>query len=169
MESPASIVISIFALFASGGGLCVHYVNLLERRHGDAARMRADQMRKMSDLRSRIISCQTNIETLRLEVRKVPDCAQKYEIVEAIPNVLKSCEGCLKAVATAEEYYGQLDTKSMKTSALLFLLQRSDATHDSMLEMMRANEEAVLKMLVSSRISQGATQANPAPDEGPAL
>jgi hypothetical protein len=152
-----SLFISIIALCASVGIFWVHYRNLLERRHGDVARIRADQMRKMSALRARVISCQTNIEILRLEIRKAPECAEKYEVVESIPNALSSCKDCLEALAKLEAHYCQLHAKSMKTSALLFLLQKSEVTFDSLEEKMRAQEQSVLNMLVKFQAAQGST------------
>ena len=155
--SVVSLFISIIALGVSAGVLWVHYRNLVERRHGDIARLRADQMRKMSDLRGRIISCQTNIEIFRLEVRKAPESAEKYEVVEKIPNAILNCKECLEALAKVNESYNQLDTKSMNTSALLMLLQQCEATYDALAEKMRENEQSVLNMLVSFRAAQGAT------------
>ncbi len=157
MLNVTTLIISSLALVVGAGVLWVHYRNLIDRRHSEISRLRADHLRRISDMRSRLVSCQTNVEVLRLEVRKAPEIPEKYAVVEKIPNVIAACEGCLKTLAEMKNTYIQWGAGSMNSSTLLHMLHGSEATFDEWAEAILLNEQAVLAMLVALRKAQGAT------------
>ncbi len=85
--SPSTVIASL-ALLVSVGLLIVHWRNQVERRHAEILQARAQIISQLSAMQQHLSSQLMHGETVRLELRRLPDRPEKYGWIERIPPIL---------------------------------------------------------------------------------
>ena len=122
-----SEVIAILALFASGIVAIIHYNNQRERRHGEIVQLRSDILNSVAIQKQRSANFKLLAEALRLELRLLSDCNDKYESIEAIPSLLEVIDRNSNSVETLRRSIENIDTQRANHSKSLMILQSAKA------------------------------------------
>ena len=121
-------IIAIAALVISVLVLIVQYVNQKERRHGELVRLRSDFLTRMSSIQQRLTAYIVQAETLRLELRSLPDTEEKYEAIEMMPSTLEGSRLICAKVKRLKSVVESQDTRQINRSDVLLRFQSS--SHD---------------------------------------
>ncbi len=142
-------LIAILALCTSLLLLIVHYRNQVERRHGEIAKLLSNFLRDLSAAQNRLMSLQIHMETIRLELRRMPDCDDKYDCIEVMPLLIKRAQELGQKFAQLQSNLGQLDTTKMNRGNILILFQSVEHDFHSLEGSVNEVEQEALKTLRS--------------------
>jgi len=143
--------IATLALLTSLVLLFVHYKNQVERRHGELAKLRSDFIKRLATVHQRYISVQMHLETARLELRSIPDCKDKYESIEKMPQLIDKVQVSLQTVSRSRDYLGDIDTKKLNKSGILLSFQSMDGDIQVIEDDATSIEQETLELLKSIR------------------
>jgi hypothetical protein len=147
-------VIAILALCTSVFLLIVQYRNQVERRHGEIAKLHSEFLQRMANSNQRMISLQIHMETIRLELRRMPESQGKYIAIENMPLII---EGVKRSVKIGEEVYGlleQFDTERANKSKVLIKFQSKEHLLQEMEDVISTNEQKALDIFSVIRSNQ---------------
>lgn len=150
-------LISFFALCISLLIFFVHYRNQVERRHGEIAKLRSDALQRVSATQHRMKSIQMHIETVRIELRHMGDCIDKYDSIEQMPSLIKDTQETTNKLLELENGLKGLDTVKKNKSVFLMALQSTEHAFHDLEEETNKLEKMVLKLLTQIRLEQDKT------------
>lgn len=111
-----ALIVSVFVLI-------MNYKKESERRHGEITRLRSDHLSKVRNLHQRLISILMHLETIRIEIRGIPDNNEKYESIEIIPKAIASVKNIISSTETIKRHLEKFETKKKNNSETLIQLQ----------------------------------------------
>jgi hypothetical protein len=145
-------IIATLALLTSIILLFVHYTNQVERRHGDITMLRSDFLKRLDLVHQRLVSGQMHLETARIELRRMPDCDEKYDSIEKIPEVIQIAQRVVQKQGDIKDNLKGMDTTKFNTSKTLLLLQSMETDIQSLEEDTSSYEQKVLLFLETIRL-----------------
>lgn len=147
-------VIASVSLFVSVLLLIVHYRNQVERRHGEIAKLRSEILTRLSNTHHRMASMQLHVETMRLEIRRVPECDKKYDLIEKMPQVIEEMNEGVRRLKEIQNYYEEMDTTKTNRSSDLIFLQSVEHNFRDMEIGTEKLEQETLEIITSIRSIQ---------------
>jgi len=147
----ATPIIAALALLVSLGLLIVHYRNQLERRHGEIIQLRTQIITALSSIQQRDNSLLMNGELLRIELRRMRDCDDKWKSIEALPPILEQAKKGRARVAELLKIYEEMDTRDLNNSATLLRLQCEAAKLPKIVAAAEFSENRMLSLLTTVR------------------
>lgn len=115
--------IATLALLTSIMLLFVHYRNQVERRHGEITKLRSDSLKSIAAIQQRYTSIQMHLETARIELRRIPDCEDKYNSIELIPKLISESGKLVPRIERTKNKLDGIDTTKLNKSKMLLSLQ----------------------------------------------
>lgn len=116
--------IAIAAVLVAILAFCVQYISLIERRHAEIIQHKNRITDALSSQRHRCVSLLTNIEILRMEVRRIPDCEDKFMAIEAIPSWIRALKEIISIIDDRMKTMDDMDSMKMNRTGILLILQR---------------------------------------------
>jgi hypothetical protein len=147
-------VIATLALLTSILLLIVHYKNQVERRYGEIAKLRSDYLRRLATIHQRYISIKIHFETIRIELRRTPDCDDKYESIENMPKLIDGMKEAIEFINRIKTRIDTMDTRKYNKSKILLTFQTLDADIQSIEDNASDIEQSTLRMLEKIRTMQ---------------
>ena len=153
-------ILAALALIVSVGLLLVQYRNQLERRHAEIVQMRTQIVSSLASLQQRLASLLINGEIVRLELRRLPESADKYATIERVPRLLSSISELKDQVGQAKQPFEQMNTQKENRSATLLRLQGQAAVLPAILSRADEIEGDMLGLLTHVRKLTEAQQSD---------
>ena len=119
-------LIAILALFISLLILFVNYRNQVERRHGEIAKLRSEFLQRLSTIHHRMMSIHMHMETARLELRRMPECDDKYNSIESMPRQIEILQNATKKLTLLQSGLEGLDTSKANRGNVLMAFQSAE-------------------------------------------
>jgi hypothetical protein len=159
MKDLISILIALAALCVSGIVAFANVRDKLEKRHGEISKLRSDSLEKLSRIYHRTLSSQLHTEAARLELRRLPDSAAKYEEIESMPSQIVEARGTVLDVVSLREKIEKIDPQKLNKSYVLMTFQSVDHDLRALEEKATRLEARTLQYLESVRAQQEAADA----------
>jgi signal transduction histidine kinase len=140
-------VIASLALITSIMLLIIQYRNQIERRHGEIVQLRSDFLKRIATIRQRLTSVQMYSETMRLELRRLRDCEDKYKSIEEMPALIEKIKNSVQQVDRIKEKVDSMDTKKFNKSKVLFVFQSFEVDLQKLEDLTNSVEQDTLKFL----------------------
>jgi hypothetical protein len=147
----AALVLGILALISSALILLIQWQNQVERRHGEIVQLKAQMISTLSDYRSRYASLLIHAETIRMELRRLPDYKGKFEAIEMIPSLVEllttNKNGADEMLKRAESF----NTAEANRTKYLLQLQNLAADVEKLGPVARQIEDRLIDSLAAIR------------------
>ena len=146
--------IAFLALGISVLILIVQYRNQVERRHGEIAKLRSDFIQRLSGAHHRTMSVQMHLETVRLELRHIPKCDDKYNSIEKMPRLIERMQENSRKIVRLQSSLEGLDTEKANRGRVLMMLQSTEHDFHALEDIGSESEKEVLDLLIYIRSKQ---------------
>lgn len=117
------LLISALALCISGFLLILRILDRRERRRGEIAKLRSDIILLLTAARHRVKSSLSHLNIIMVEVRRLPECVHKYEIIEEMPSILKDEKNIEERLANMVSDFGDMQISNRYEEGMLRRLQ----------------------------------------------
>lgn len=163
-QTSMTFLIAILALIVSALVLLIQYKNQVERRHGEIVQLRDNLLSTLSNHRQRLTSLYINAQTIRIELRRLPDSEGKFESIETLPHFIQQLESTKQIVDDLVAKLDKTDTTKINRSKVLLALQSAVSEYRKLESDTRKIEDrmiALLDHIRSCHDTQQADAANP--------
>jgi hypothetical protein len=150
METPTNwttTTIALVGVFLSSLVLLVQYRNQVERRHGEIVQLKAQLLTTASGIRQRMAALAIQNETIRLELRRLPDSEDKFRSIEKLPTVIQGTNQIIEEVDKFISRVQKIDPEKMNKTSTLLLFQRAAPEIESVDVLARKAEDNFASLL----------------------
>ena len=146
-----TLTLGILGLILSGAILLIQRQNQLERRHGEIVQLKAQMLTTVSDYRQRCASLLIQGETIRMELRRLPDSEGKFRAIEILPGIMKTLNGLKDKADGLRVGIEKLNTTDFNRSGVFLKLQTVAAAVEKLDPEARQIEDAIISTLTKLR------------------
>jgi hypothetical protein len=140
-------IISSLALCVSVVILVIQYNTQRERRHKEITQFHTEILRGLSSMQQRVTTMKLYTETIRLQLRYLPDSDNKYELIEGFPALIEDIVKIEKLGKLAISQMEKIDTKTINRTDILLIYQEKRANLPRLEESLSSIEQKTLEFL----------------------